>query len=54
MLLKLKIDERMKMNIEQETDNQSLITDTCLTQEIDAIIVFEMMLYNSLRFSNNR
>lgn len=42
------------MDIEQETDNQSLITDTRLTQETDAIIVFETMLYNSLRFSNNR
>lgn len=44
----------MKMDVELETDNQSLITDTFLTQEIDAIIVFGTMSYNSPRFSNNR
>lgn len=48
------IDDRMKMDAEQETDNQSLITDTFLTQEIDAIIVFGTMSYNSPRFPNNR
>lgn len=45
------IDDRMKMDAEQETDNQSLITDTFLTQEID---VFGTMSYNSPRFPNNR
>lgn len=42
------------MDVKQETDNQSLITDTLLTQEIDTIIVFETMSYNSPRFSNNQ
>lgn len=41
------------MDVEQEADNQSLITDTFLTQEIDAIIVFGTS-HNSPRFPNNR
>jgi len=43
----------MKMDMEQETDNQILITNTLLSQEMDAIIVFGI-IYNNSHFPNNR
>lgn len=42
------------MDMEQEADNQILITDTLLNQEIDVIIVFGMTSYNNSHFPNNR